>query len=152
MGRLAIRHHNVLTETLRLNLLHPPSDSLFRNYFLQFDEADIFIEIRDWAIAQIPGGAADVDQMICDGTSLRGLIEPTAGGGSTFIAQFTLYSGALDVVIINACYANGENHARPVRRQLFGELDLGGVLIQVDALHTQRPLFGSSRSRVPTSA
>jgi hypothetical protein len=23
--------------------------------------------IRDWTIAQIPGGAADLDQLICDG-------------------------------------------------------------------------------------
>ena len=36
-------------------------------------------------------------------------------------------------------------------RQLLGELDLGGVLIQADALHTQKPFFGSSRSRGPTS-
>jgi hypothetical protein len=38
-----------------------------------------------------------------------------------------------------------------VLRQLLGELDLDGVLIQSDALHTQRPLFGSARSSEPTS-
>ena len=37
-------------------------------------------------------------------------------------------------------------------RQLLGELDLKGVLIQADALHTQRPFFSSSRSRGPTSS
>lgn len=51
--------------------------------------------IRDWTIAQIPGGAADLDQLVCDGKTLRGSIEPTAGGGSAFIAQVTLYSPAL---------------------------------------------------------
>jgi len=50
-----------------------------------------------------------------------------------------------------ACYATGENHERAVLLQLLGELDLGGVLIQADALHTQKPFFGSSRSRGPTS-
>ena len=35
--------------------------------------------------------------------------------------------------------------------QLLGELDLEGVLIQADALHTQKPFFGNSRSRGPTS-
>ena len=50
-----------------------------------------------------------------------------------------------------ACYATDENHERAVLRQLLGELDLEGVLIQADALHTQRPFFGSSRSRGPTS-
>ena len=58
--------------------------------------------IRDWTIAQIPCGAVDHDQLICDGKTLRGSIEPTAGGGSTFIAQVTLYSAALGVAY---CFA-----------------------------------------------
>ncbi|MFM7649298.1 MAG: hypothetical protein ACKO50_14780 [Cyanobium sp.] len=108
--------------------------------------------IRDWTIAQIPGGAADLDQLVCDGKTLRGSIEPTSGGSSAFIAQVPLYSAALGVLISQACYATGENHGRAVLRQLLGELDLKGVLIQSDALHTQRPFFGSSRSRGPTSS
>ena len=51
-----------------------------------------------------------------------------------------------------ACYATGENHERAVLRHLLGELDLEGVLIQVDILHTQQPFFGNSRSRGPTSS
>ena len=50
-----------------------------------------------------------------------------------------------------ACYATRENHERAVLRQLLGELDLEGVVIQADALHTQRPFFNSTRSRGPTS-
>ena len=69
-----------------------------------------------------------------------------------FIAQVTLYSAALGVAFIQACYATEENQERAVLRQLLGELDLEGVLIQANALHTQRPLFGSSRSRGPTSS
>jgi len=37
-----------------------------------------------------------------------------------------------------------------VFQELLGELDLDGVLIQAYALQPQRPLFGKSRSRVPT--
>ena len=50
-----------------------------------------------------------------------------------------------------ACYATAENHERAVLKNLLGELDLEGVLIQADALHTQRPFFDSSPSRAPTS-
>ena len=151
LERFAIRHHRVQTEALGLALRRPPSDSSFRYFFQQVDVAALCTAIRDWTIAQIPGGAADLDQLVCDGKTLRGSIEPTAGGGSAFIAQVTLYSAALGVAISQACYATGENHERAVLRQLLGELDLGGVLIQADALHTQRPFFGSSRSRGPTS-
>ena len=44
------------------------------------DVAALCAAIRDWTIAQIPGSAADLDQLIYDGMTLRGSIEPTAGG------------------------------------------------------------------------
>jgi len=62
-----------------------------------------------------------------------------------------MYSTALGVAMSQACYATGENHERAVLRDLLGELDLEDVFIQADALHTQRPFFGSSMSRGPTS-
>ena len=50
------------------------------------DVAALCAGIRDWTIAQIHGGATDLDQLVCDGKTLRGSIEPTGGGGSAFIA------------------------------------------------------------------
>ncbi|QEY32373.1 ISAs1 family transposase [Synechococcus sp. RSCCF101] len=152
LERFARRHHSVLTESLGINLRRPPSDSAFRYFFLQVDVTAVCEAIRDWTIAQIPDGAADLDQLVCDGKTLRGSIEPTAGGGSAFIAQVTLYSAALGVAIAQTCAATGEDHERAVLRRLLGELDLGGVLVQADALHTQKSFFGSSRSREPTSS
>ena len=81
LERFAIRHHAVLTEALGIELRRPPSDSSFRYFFQQVDVAALRAAIRDWTITQIPGGAADLDQLICDGKTLRGSIEPTAGGG-----------------------------------------------------------------------
>jgi hypothetical protein len=152
LERFAERHHGVLTEALGIELRRFPSDSAFRYFFQQVDVAALCSAIRDWTIAQIPGGAADLDQLVCDGKTLRGSIETTPAGGSAFIAQVTLYSAALGVAISQACYATGENHERAVLRQLLGELDLEGVLIQADALHTQQPFFNSSTSRAPTSS
>ena len=134
LERFAIRHHSVLNEALGIELRRPPSDSAFRYFFRQVDVAALSAAIRDWTIAQIPGGATDLDQLVCDGKTLRGSIVPTAGGGSAFIAQVTLYSAALGVAISQACYATGEKHERAVLRQLLGELDLEGVLIQTGYL------------------
>jgi hypothetical protein len=136
LERFARRHHAALTKSLGLELRRPPSDSAFCYFFLQVDVAALCTAIRDWTIAQIPCGATELDQLICDGKTLRGSIEPTPGGGSAFIAQVTLYSAALGLAISQAYYATSENHERAVLKQLLGELDLEGVLIQADALHT----------------
>ena len=112
LERFAIRHHSVLSEALDIELRRPPSDSAFRYFFRQVDVAALSAAIRDWTMAQIPGVAADLDQLVCDGKTLRGSIVPTAGGGSAFIAQVTLYSAALGLAIAQACYATGENHER----------------------------------------
>jgi hypothetical protein len=150
LKRLARRHHGALIKSLGLELRRPPSDSAFRYFFLPVDVEALCAAIRDWNIAQIPCGALVLDQLVCDGKTLRGSIESTPCVGSAFIAQVTLYSAALGVAISQTCYATGENHERAVLRQLLGELDLNGVLIQADALHTQKPFFSSSRSRGPT--
>ncbi|MFO8237273.1 MAG: hypothetical protein R6U00_03270 [Prochlorococcaceae cyanobacterium] len=128
-----------MTEGLGLELRRPPSDSSFRYSFLQVDVVALCAAIRDWTIAQITSGTVDLEQLVCDGKTLRGSIEPTPGGGSAFMAQVTLYSAALGVAISQACSATGENHKRAVLRELLGGLDLDGVLIQADALHTQKP-------------
>jgi len=112
LERIAIRRHTVLTEALGSELRRPPSDSSFRYFFHQVDVAALCAAIRDWTIAQIQGGAVDLDQLVFDGKTLRGSIDPTNGGGSAFIAQVTLYSAALGVAISQSCYATGENHER----------------------------------------
>jgi hypothetical protein len=48
-----------------------------RYFFHQVDVAALCAAIRDWTIAQIPGGASDLDQLVCDGKTLRCSIEPT---------------------------------------------------------------------------
>ena len=57
--------------------------------------AALCASIRDWTIAQIPGGAAALDQLVCGGKPLRGSIVHYAGGGSALFAQVKLYSAAL---------------------------------------------------------
>ena len=114
LERFAIRHHSVLSEALGIELRRPPSDSAFRHFFRQVDVAALSAAIRDWTMAQIPGGAADLDQLVCDSKTLRGSSVPTAGGGSILINQVTLCSPALGLGIAQACFATGENHERGV--------------------------------------
>lgn len=72
LERFSIRHHSVLIEALDLGLWRSPSDSSFSDFFHQVDVAALCAAIRDWTLAQIPDGASDLDQLICDGKTLRG--------------------------------------------------------------------------------
>ena len=126
LERFARRHHATLTKSLGLELRRPPSDSAFRSFFLPVDVAALCAAIRDWTIAQIPGDAKELDHLICDGKTLLGSIEPTAGGGSPFIAQVTLYSAALGVAMVSTMrplwprpmwHRHGHRHRCGDRRQ-----------------------------------
>ena len=69
LERFAIRHHAALTKSLGLELRRPPSDSSFRYFFHKVDVSALCAAIRDWTIAQIPGGATELDQLICNPTA-----------------------------------------------------------------------------------
>ena len=83
----------MFTEALGLELWRLPSDSAFRFFFRQVDVPALCAAIRVWTIAQILGSAEELDQLICDGTTLRGSIETTAEGCSAFSALVALYFG-----------------------------------------------------------
>ncbi len=160
-----IRHHSALDRgigalaaatAIGLVPVAPPRwPAASRYFFLQVEVTAICSAIRDWTIAQIPGGAADLDQLVCDGKTLRGSIVPTAGGRSAYGLRET---GSTLPESRSTSPLWAWQSARPATpsvkttsgqfsKQLLGELDLEGVLSQADALHTQKPFFGSFRSR-----
>ena len=48
-----------------------------RYLFLQVDVAEICRQLQLWMLAQIPDGAMGLDQLVCDGKTLRGSIVAT---------------------------------------------------------------------------
>jgi hypothetical protein len=145
---------------LGLELRRPPTDSTFRHLFLQVNVAEICRQLQVWMLAQIPDGAAGLDQLVCVALGLprsgwqdpagldrrdrgrwRGLWPPA---DCVRIAQVTLYSKALGAAIAQATYDTRENHERAVLRELLSTMDLEGVLIQADALHTQKPFLSNT--------
>ena len=64
LERFAVRHHDALMVGLGLELRRAPSDSSFSYFYLKEDVAALCAAIWVWTIAQIPGGAADLDQLV----------------------------------------------------------------------------------------
>jgi hypothetical protein len=67
-----------------LELKRPPTDSTFRYLFLQVDVAEICRQLQVWMLAQITDSATGLDQLVCDGKTLRGSIVATDGGGGAY--------------------------------------------------------------------
>jgi hypothetical protein len=73
-----------------------------------------------------------------------------APGGQSDRGDNFAGSGGLGVALAQKSYDTGESSERCVLQELLSSLELEGVLIQADALHTTRPFFSGAWSRGPT--
>jgi hypothetical protein len=106
--------------------------------------------LRQWMSAH-SGVAEGLDTLVCDAKTLRGSIADTDSGAAKFIAQVSLCSQSLGVAIAQNSYATDAGSETQALRQLLDAIELEGVLVQADALHSN-PLFSSSSpTAVPTS-
>jgi len=146
----ARRHRQSLNQALGLDFKRWPSDATFLYLFNKSHLQEFGQVLQAWMISQIPGGADALDQLVCDGKTLRGSVVETEDGSHRFVAQVTVYARALGVALAQKTYDTGESSERAALKELLATLDLDGVLIQADALHTTRPFFTGARSRAPT--
>lgn len=61
-----------------------------------------------------------------------------------------MYARALGVALAQKAYDTGESSERAALKELLAGLDLEGVLIQADALHTTQSFFTGASPRGPT--
>lgn len=152
LERFARRHHQAFGAALDLELPKAPCDSTFLYLLERVEIEELFGLLREWMLAQIADLDTDFDQLICDGKTLRGSAAQVDGadGATRFITQVTLYARELGVAIAQTSFDTGEFHERAALKALLSTLELEGVLIQADALHTSPAFFNSPPSRAPT--
>jgi hypothetical protein len=148
----ARRHREALNQTLGLDFKRWPSDATFLYLFNKAHLQEFGQVLQAWMISQIPGGAEGLDQLVCDGKTLRGSAVETEDGNHRFVAQVTVYARALGVALAQKTYDTHESSERAALKELLSTLELDGVLIQADALHTTQPFFDGAWSRGPTSS
>jgi hypothetical protein len=61
-----------------------------------------------------------------------------------------MYARALGVALAQKAYDTHQSSERAALKKLLSSLDLYGVLIQADALHTTKSFFGGASPRGPT--
>ena len=148
----AERHREVLNQALGLNFKRWPSDATFLYLFNKAHLQQFGELLQAWMISQIPGGATALEQLVCDGKTLKGSATLNEDGKHRFVAQVTVYARALGVALAQKSYDTHASSERAALKELLSTMDLDGKLIQADALHTNRPFFSGAWSRGPTSS
>ena len=146
----AKRHREALNQALGLNFKRWPSDATFLYLFNKAHLQEFGEVLQAWMISQIPGGAQGLEQLVCDGKTLRGSAVETDDGGHRFVAQVTVYARALGVALAQKSYDTHESSERAALKELLSTLELEGTLIQADALHTTQAFFAGASPRGPT--
>jgi hypothetical protein len=86
----AKRHREALNQALGLNFKRSPSDATFLYLFNKAHLKEFVHVLQAWLISQIPGGGDGLDQLICDGKTLRGTAIEIENGNHLFVAQVTV--------------------------------------------------------------
>jgi hypothetical protein len=147
----AKRHREALNQALGLNFKRWPTDATFLYLFNKAHLEQFGEVLQDWMVSQIPGGATALDQLVCDGKTLKGSAIETADGNHRFVAQVTVYARALGVALAQKSYDTHESSERAALKELLSTMNIEGKLIQADALHTTQAFFAGASSREPTS-
>ena len=135
----ARRHREPLNQALGLNFKRWPSDATFLYLFNKPHLQPFGQALQAWIISQIPGGADGLDPLVCDGKTLGDSAVENDDGIHSFVAQLTVYARALGVALTQKTYDTSESSERAALQELLATLDLDGVRIQADALHSTRP-------------
>jgi hypothetical protein len=152
LARFAKRHHQAFSSAFDLQLSKAPCHTTFLNLFERVELEQLFGLLREWMPAQIAHQDKDVEQIICDGKTLRGSAAQPGGtdGATRFVTEVTLYARKLGLAIAQTSLDTGECHERAALKQLLGTLNPEGVLIQADSLQTSPAFFNSPPCRAPT--
>jgi len=110
----AKRHHEVLNQALGLNLKRWPTDATFLYLFNKAHLHRFGEVLQAWMISQIRDGAAGLDQLVCDGKTLKGSAIETEDGNHRFVAQVTVYARALGVALAQKSYDTHASSERAV--------------------------------------
>ena len=104
MKAFAKRHRKALNQSQGLDFKRWPSDSTFLYLFNKAHLQQFSEVLQAWMISQIPGGTEGLDQLVCDGKTLRGSAIETEDGNHRFVAQVTVNARALGVALAQKAY------------------------------------------------
>jgi hypothetical protein len=109
----------------------PPSEPTIRRVLQRIDAEQVDRALAGW----IPRPVGEGTAVALDGKTLRGA--QRAGGGQVHLLSALLHGSA---VTLGQCEVDAKSNEIPAAPVLLGSMELRGVTVTADALHTQREL------------
>lgn len=130
------RHQQEVAELFGLTKAKLPSYSTLRDMALHVDALQVAEMFVAWAKQELP---VEVGQVISlDGKALASTLKDCYGTQQDFVSVVSACVQQCDWVIGQVSFHNGEGSEISSVRQLLHQLDIKGVWVTLDALHTQK--------------
>jgi hypothetical protein len=130
------RHQQEVGELFGFSKAKLPSYSTLRDMMLHVDVQAVAQIFLIWANQSLPVEAGAVVSI--DGKALASTLQECYGSGQDFVSVVSACVQHRDWVVGQLCFHNGQSSEITSVRQLLEQLDLQGVWVTLDALHTQK--------------
>ena len=130
------RHQQEVAELFGLAKAKVSSYSTLRDMAQHVDALKVAELFMTWANQTMPVEAGQVVSM--DGKALGSTLKECCGTQQDFVMVVSACVQPWDGVIGQTCLHNGESSEITSVRQLLQQLDMQGVWVTLDALHTQK--------------
>jgi hypothetical protein len=108
------------------------------------------IHLKGHGVTLIDLSTKPEQPQVCDGKTLRESAMAAEDCSNRSVAHVSDYDRALGLALAQTTYESGESNERAALNEPLSTLDVEGVLIQADALHTTPPFFSCAWRRGPT--
>jgi hypothetical protein len=130
------RHQQEVVELFGLSKAKLPSYSTLRDMAMHVDVLKVAEIFLAWAKQALPIEAGDVVSL--DGKALASTLKDCYGAQQDFVSVVSACVQQHDWVIGQFSFHNGKGSEITSVRQLLQQLDVKGVWVTLDALHTQK--------------
>lgn len=138
------RHYPALREKLGLKTDKAPSDTTYRRILRQLDFQDLSAQFHNWMKQYVKLEAGE--WLSLDGKSIKGTVSNYDNSYQNFVSLVSLYSHHQGIVVALKAFENKNQSEQKVVQYLLETLHLEGVIVTLDALHTQKKTIQLIRS------
>lgn len=139
LSRFVLRHQATLIEVMELPYERLPSLSTLRNILIHVDYSELAKAFNRWAVETSLDASTELPQQLAtDGKAIKASLSNYDKSYQDFASLVSMFNVNNGQVVALAPMQNKKKSEITVVRELLEQLQLTGVCISLDALHTKK--------------